>query len=124
MKKKLEKTIKTAIRMLDNVIDVNFYPIPEAERANKRHRAIGIGQMGFQDVLYIMKKSYASFDAIELSDKISEMISYYTILSSSELAKERGTYSTYKGSKWDRGLLPIDTIDLLEKERGMPSDYE
>ncbi len=119
-KKQLSKTIKTAIRMLDNVIDVNFYPIPEAERANKMHRAVGIGQMGFQDVLYMMKKSYASFDAIELSDQISEMISYYTILSSSELAKERGTYSTYKGSKWDRGLLPIDTIDLLEKERGIP----
>jgi ribonucleoside-diphosphate reductase alpha chain len=110
--------------MLDNVIDVNFYPIPEAESANKKHRAIGIGLMGFQDILYMKGVSYASHEAIELADKTMEMISYYAILASSELAKERGTYPSYKGSKWYRGLLPIDTIDLLEKERGIPVEMD
>jgi len=117
---KLAKTVRTAIRMLDNVIDVNYYPIKEAETANKRHRAIGLGLMGFQDILYLKGISYASHEAIELADRTMEMISYYAILASSEVAKERGTYSSYKGSKWSRGLLPIDTIDLLEKERGLP----
>jgi len=121
---KLAKTVRTAIRMLDNVIDVNFYPIPEAEAANKKHRAIGIGLMGFQDILYMKGISYASHEAIELADKTMEMISYYAILASSELAKERGTYPSYEGSKWSRGLLPIDTIDLLEKERGMPVEMD
>lgn len=116
---KLAETVKTAIRMLDNVIDINFYPIPEAQHANTQHRAIGLGLMGFQDVLYQKKISYASHEAVELADETMEAISYYAILSSALLAKERGTYSTYKGSKWDRGLLPIDTIALLEKERGM-----
>jgi ribonucleoside-diphosphate reductase alpha chain len=116
---KLKTTIRTAIRMLDNVIDINFYAVKEAEAANTAHRAIGLGIMGLQDILYTMKVSFASHEAVELSDKIMELVSYYAILSSSELAKERGTYSSYKGSKWDRGLLPIDTIDLLEKERGM-----
>lgn len=117
---KLAKTVKTAIRMLDNVIDVNFYPIKEAQKANYTHRAIGLGMMGFQDILYMKNISYASHEAVELADSSMEMISYYAILSSSELAKERGTYSSYEGSKWSRGLLPIDTIDLLEKERKMP----
>ncbi len=121
---KLAKTVRTAIRMLDNVIDVNFYPIPEAEKANKRHRAIGIGLMGFQDILYMKGISYASHEAIELADKTMEMISYYAILASSELAKERGTYASYEGSKWSRGLLPIDTIDILEKERGQKVDMD
>lgn len=115
---KLAKTVKTAVRMLDNVIDINFYPIPEAKNANLRHRSIGLGLMGFQDILYMKGISYASHEAVELADTTMEMISYHAILASSELAKERGTYSSYKGSKWDRGLLPIDTIDLLEKERG------
>lgn len=115
--KKLASTIQTAVRMLDNVIDLNFYPIPEAKQANSRHRPIGLGMMGFQDVLYIKKISYASQEAVELADEIMEKISYYAILSSSELAKERGAYPTYKGSKWDRGLLPIDTLDLLEEQR-------
>lgn len=117
---KLASTIRTAIRMLDNVIDINFYPIPEARNANIRHRPIGLGIMGFQDCLYEMDISYASHEAIEFADRSMEMVSYYAILASSELAKERGTYSTYAGSKWDRGLLPIDTIGLLEKERGLP----
>lgn len=117
---RLRDTIKTAIRMLDNVIDINFYPIPEAKNSNIRHRPIGLGLMGFQEALYLMGISYASPDAVEFSDRSMEMISYYAILSSSELAKERGVYSTYKGSKWDRGIFPIDTLDLLEKERGEP----
>ena len=116
--KKLATTVKAAVRMLDNVIDINFYPIPETRNANLQHRPIGLGIMGFQDALYIQNISYASFEAVKFADNSMEMISYYAILASSELAKERGTYSSYKGSKWDRGLLPIDTIALLEKERG------
>jgi ribonucleoside-diphosphate reductase alpha chain len=116
--KKLANTVRTAVRMLDNVIDINFYPIPEAKNANTHHRPIGLGIMGFQDALYIMNISYASHEAVKFADNCMEMISYYAILASSELAKERGTYASFKGSKWDRGLLPIDTIALLEKERG------
>jgi ribonucleoside-diphosphate reductase alpha chain len=104
--------------MLDNVIDINFYPTAEAKNSNLRHRPIGLGLMGFQDALYIMNISYASHEAVKFADTCMEMISYYAILASSELAKERGAYETYKGSKWERGLLPIDTIALLEKERG------
>lgn len=115
---KLAATVRTAIRMLDNVIDINYYPTAEAKASNERHRPIGLGLMGFQDALYIQEISYASHEAIEFADASMEMISYYAILASSELAKERGTYSTYKGSKWSRGLLPIDTLNLLEKERG------
>ncbi len=114
----LASTVRTAIRMLDNVIDINFYPIEEAKRANLRHRAIGLGMMGFQDALYELEISYASHEAVEFADESMEMISYYAILASSELAKERGTYSTYKGSKWERGILPIDSIRLLVEERG------
>ena len=115
---KLKDTVKLAVRMLDNVIDLNFYPTKEAENANLRHRAIGLGMMGFQDVLFKKRIPFDTWEAVELSDKIMEFISYYAILASSELARERGTYSSYKGSKWDRGLLPIDTIKLLEQERG------
>jgi ribonucleoside-diphosphate reductase alpha chain len=114
----LEKTITTALRMLDNVIDINFYPTPEAKTANMRHRPVGLGVMGFQDALYKMDISYASMEAAEFADRSMEMISYYSIKASSELAAERGSYSTFKGSKWDRGLLPIDTIELLRQERG------
>jgi ribonucleoside-diphosphate reductase alpha chain len=116
--KKLAATIRTAVRMLDNVIDINFYPTVEAHNANLGHRPIGMGLMGFQDALYMMNISYASHEAIKFADTCMELISYYAILASSELAKERGPYLSYKGSKWDRGFLPIDTIDLLEKERG------
>ena len=116
---RLEKTIKTAIRMLDNVIDINFYPTVEARNANLRHRPVGLGVMGFQDALYEQGISYASPEAVEFADRSMEMVSYYAILSSSELAEERGTYSSYKGSKWDRGLLPIDTIQTLIDERGV-----
>jgi len=116
--KKLAATVRTAVRMLDNVVDINFYPTIEAKNANLRHRPIGLGIMGFQDALYIQNISYASHEAVEFADRSMEMISYYAILASIELAKERGTYSSYKGSKWDRGYLPIDTIELLAKERG------
>lgn len=115
---KVARTMRTAVRMLDNVIDINYYPIPETRNSNSRHRPIGLGLMGFQDALYMMNISYASHEAVKFADNSMEMISYYAILASSELAKERGTYSSYKGSKWDKGLLPIDTLDLLEKERG------
>jgi ribonucleoside-diphosphate reductase alpha chain len=114
----LKQTVTTAIRMLDNVIDINFYPIPETKNANSQHRPIGLGLMGFQDALYLKGISYASPEAIEFADESMELISYYAILASSELAKERGAYATYKGSKWDRGLLPIDTVPLVAKERG------
>lgn len=114
----LAKTVRTAIRMLDNVIDINFYPTEEAKVANSRHRPVGLGVMGFQDALYVQGISYASHAAVEFADYSQEVIAYHAILSSSELAKERGAYSSYKGSKWDQGLLPLDTIDLLEEERG------
>ena len=106
------------MRMLDNVIDINFYPIEETKKANTTHRAVGLGFMGFQDALNILGISYASHEAVEFSDKSMELISYYAILYSSQLAKTRNPYPSYKGSKWERGLLPIDTIDLLERERG------
>lgn len=115
---RLEKTVRTAIRMLDNVIDINFYPTPEAENSNLKHRPVGLGVKGFQDSLYIQDISYASPEAVTFADRSMEAISYFAILASSELANERGTYPSYKGSKWDRGLLPIDTIALLAKERG------
>ncbi len=116
--KLLANTIRTAIRMLDNVIDINFYPIPEAQTTNQKHRPIGMGYMGFQDALYIQGISYASPEAVDFADSSMEIISYHAILASSELAKERGRYSSYEGSKWDRGLLPIDTIELVKEERG------
>ncbi|MGF1678827.1 MAG: ribonucleoside-diphosphate reductase subunit alpha [Candidatus Methylacidiphilales bacterium] len=114
----LEQTITTAIRMLDNVIDINYYPTSEAQHSNLQHRPIGLGIMGFQDALYELGLSYASMEAVEFSDLSMEAVSYYAILASTQLAAERGTYSSYAGSKWSRGLLPIDTIDLLEQERG------
>ncbi|MCB9771863.1 MAG: ribonucleoside-diphosphate reductase subunit alpha [Candidatus Omnitrophica bacterium] len=115
---KLQETIRAAVRMLDNVIDINYYPTAEAKTANQRHRPIGMGIMAFQDALWIQNLSYASQQAVEFSDASMEAIAYYGILASVELAKEKGAYSTYKGSKWDRGMLPLDTLALLEKERG------
>ena len=114
----LEKTIRTAMRMLDNVIDLNYYPIPQAQNSNLRHRPVGLGIMGFQDALWAMGTSYASEEAVTFADRSMEAVSYYALLASSELAKERGAYPSYTGSKWDRGLLPIDTVDLLAEERG------
>ncbi len=118
----LESTIKTAVRMLDNVIDLNFYPTIEAKNANFRHRPVGLGMMGFQDALFKMNISFASDEAKELSDSMMEKISYFAIETSCLLAQERGTYESYKGSKWDRGIFPIDTLELLEKERGLKID--
>jgi ribonucleoside-diphosphate reductase alpha chain len=112
------KTVKTAVRMLDNVIDINFYPTAEARTSNLKHRPIGLGIMGFQDALYAQRISYASPEAVRFADISMEAISYYAILASTELAAERGAYTSYKGSKWDRGLMPIDTIKILVDERG------
>jgi ribonucleoside-diphosphate reductase alpha chain len=116
--KLLSQTVRTAVRMLDNVIDINYYPTPEAKTANMHHRPIGLGLMGFQDALYKLGYSYASDDAVTLSDHSMEMISFYAILASTELASERGAYATYEGSKWSKGLLPIDTIEMLQQQRG------
>lgn len=118
--KLLEKTVRTAIRMLDNVIDLNFYPTQEAANSNRRHRPIGLGVMGFQDALFQLNIPFDSEDAITFADATGEKILYYGITGSSDLAQERGAYSSYKGSKWDRSIFPLDTIELLEQERGMP----
>jgi ribonucleoside-diphosphate reductase alpha chain len=114
----LAGTIRTAVRMLDNVVDINYYPTTEAEASNRRHRPIGLGVMGFQDALYIQRIPYESTEAIEFADTSMEFISWHAIHASAELAKERGTYESYAGSKWDRGILPIDSIKLLAQERG------
>jgi ribonucleoside-diphosphate reductase alpha chain len=114
----LEKTVRTAVRMLDNVIDINFYPVQEARNSNLKHRPIGLGVMGLQDSLYIQKISFASHKAVQFSDEFMELISYFAISASSDLAKERGAYSSFKGSKWDRGLLPIDTWKEFVEYRG------
>lgn len=119
---RLRETIRIAVRALDNVIDINFYPTKAAETSNVRHRPIGLGVMGVQDALYRKDISFASQEAVEFNDAFMEAISLYAIEASSDLAKERGAYSTFKGSKWDRGLMPQDTIDLLEQERGLPVD--
>ncbi|MEW6536624.1 MAG: ribonucleoside-diphosphate reductase subunit alpha [Candidatus Auribacterota bacterium] len=114
----LSDTIQTAVRMLDNVIGGNFYPTPEAERANLRHRPVGLGIMGLQDALYKLDIPFDTPEAVLFSDTSMEYVSYHAIMSSSYLAKERGRYESYSGSKWDRGILPVDTLDLLEAERG------
>lgn len=116
--KKLEKTTKTAMRMLDNVIDINYYTVPQARNSNMKHRPVGMGLMGFQDALYKQGLSYASDDAIQFADRSMEAISYYAILASSTLAKERGAYESYEGSLWDQGILPIDSIEKLRESRG------
>jgi ribonucleoside-diphosphate reductase alpha chain len=116
----LKRTVHTAIRMLDNVIDLNFYPTKEAKTSNLRHRPIGLGTMGFQDALFMMNIPFASLDAYEFADYSGEHIAYYAIEASMQLAQDRGAYETFPESKWDRGIFPLDTIDLLEKERGMP----
>ena len=118
----LRETITVAIRALDNVIDINFYPTPAASTANSRHRPIGLGVMGLQNALYKKGYSFASEQAVDFNDEFMEAISYYAYSSSSDLAGERGTYQSYKGSKWDRGLLPQDTLDLLQEERGQQID--
>ncbi|MFN3166661.1 MAG: ribonucleoside-diphosphate reductase subunit alpha [Phycisphaeraceae bacterium] len=114
----VKDTVATAVRMLDNVIDINYYPTEEARNANTRHRPIGLGLMGFQDALFIQKIPYESQRAIEFADQSMEVISYHAILASTRLAAERGTYQTYEGSKWDRGMLPMDTNKLVAEHRG------
>ena len=119
---KLRETIGMAVRALDNVIDINFYPTEAAKRSNLRHRPIGLGVMGLAHALYMKGIPFASEAAVEFNDEAMEAIAYYAYEASSDIAAERGTYSTYKGSKWDRGLLPQDTVDLLEQERGVNVD--
>jgi ribonucleoside-diphosphate reductase alpha chain len=114
---KLAQTIQTAMRMLDNVIDINYYAVPQAEYSNLKHRPIGLGIMGFQDALYKLRIPYASKQAIDFADKSMELISYYAIEASMNLAKERGSYSTFEGSLWHRGILPIDTLQMLKDNR-------
>ncbi len=115
----LEQTVTAAIRMLDNTIDVNFYPTIEGKNSNFRHRPIGLGIMGTQDVFFELGLNFDSSEAVNFSDNLMEFISYHAIFSSSKLAKEKGAYETFKGSKWSRDIFPVDTIALLEKERGM-----
>ena len=116
--KKIGEVVKIAVRMLDNIIDINFYPTEDSKRSNMKHRPIGLGIRGLHDALFLLGFNYDSEEAVEFSDWSMEAVAYNAILSSSQLAEERGTYETYKGSKWNRGLLPQDTIELLEKERG------
>ncbi|MGB1011985.1 MAG: ribonucleoside-diphosphate reductase subunit alpha [Thiolinea sp.] len=115
---KLERTVTTAMRMLDNVIDYNYYSVPQARRSNLQHRPVGMGLMGFQDALYKQKLAYTSEAALEFADRSMEAVSYFAINASSDLAAERGQYSTFKGSLWSRGILPIDSLALLGEERG------
>jgi ribonucleoside-diphosphate reductase alpha chain len=115
----VKQTITTAMRMLDNVIDLNFYPTVEARNSNMKHRPVGLGIMGFQDALYMQNIPFGSEECVEFSDSSMELISYYAILASTELARERGAYQSFKGSKWDRGIFPVDTIAMLEEERGI-----
>ena len=118
---KLKSTITTAIRMLDNVIDINYYSVPQAENSNLKHRPVGMGVMGFQDALYAQRIPYASEQAVEFADVSMEMISYYAINASTELAEERGRYESYDGSLWEQGILPIDSLKQLGEIRG--ADY-
>ena len=115
---KLKRTVTTAMRMLDNVIDINYYAVKKARDSNLRHRPVGLGLMGFQDALYALRTPYASQEAVEFADQSMEAICYYAYWASSELARERGQYSSYRGSLWDKGVLPLDTLDTLAQARG------
>ena len=115
---RLEKTVRTAVRMLDNVIDVNYYTIPEARNSNLKHRPVGLGLMGFQDALFTLGTPMASREAVEFADRSMEEISYYAITASAELAEERGAYRSFEGSLWARGILPIDSVGILARHRG------
>jgi ribonucleoside-diphosphate reductase alpha chain len=115
---KLQKTVRTAMRMLDNVIDINYYAVKKARDSNLRHRPVGMGIMAFQDALYQLRTPYASEAAVEFADRSMEAVCYYAYLASTELAEERGRYSSYRGSLWDRGILPIDSLKLLAEQRG------
>ena len=115
---KLKQTVSTAMRMLDNVIDINYYAVKKARDANLRHRPVGLGLMGFQDALYALRIPYASEQAVQFADESMEAICYHAYWASTELAAERGRYSSYKGSLWERGVLPLDSLNLLEQARG------
>ncbi|MDO8438996.1 MAG: ribonucleoside-diphosphate reductase subunit alpha, partial [Telluria sp.] len=115
---KLQKTVRTAMRMLDNVIDINYYAVDKARNSNLRHRPVGLGIMGFQDCLHMMRTPYSSNAAVEFADRSMEAVCYYAYLASTELAEERGRYESYEGSLWSRGILPQDSIKLLAEERG------
>lgn len=115
---KLERTVTTAMRMLDNVIDYNFYSVPQARKSNLKHRPVGIGLMGFQDALYIQDMAYTTDEAVQFADESMEAVSYYAIQASSDLAGDRGVYPSYEGSLWSQGIMPLDSIDMLEEERG------
>ncbi len=115
---KVKKTVSTAIRMLDNVININYYSVDTAKNSNYRHRPIGLGLMGFQDALYMQDIPYCSDDAVEFADRSMELISYNAIYASTELAKERGSYESFEGSLWSKGILPKDSIEVLEEHRG------
>ena len=115
---KLRRTTHIAMRMLDNVIDINYYAVKKARDSNLRHRPVGLGIMGFQDCLHMQRTSYASTEAVEFADRSMEAVCYYAYWASTELAEERGRYSSYRGSLWDRGILPQDSVDLLRQERG------
>ena len=115
---KLKRTVATAMRMLDNVIDINYYAVKKARDSNLRHRPVGLGLMGFQDALYQLRVPYASQAAVDFADRSMEAICYHAYWASTELAEERGRYSSYRGSLWDRGILPIDSLDLLAEARG------
>ncbi len=122
--KKLKKTVKTAVRMLDNVIDINYYSVPQANDSNMKHRPVGLGIMGFQDALYKQRIAYGSSAAVAFADRSMEALSYFAIEASSKLAKERGPYPSFSGSLWSRGVLPIDSLRLLKQERGAASSGE
>ena len=121
---KLARTVKTAMRMLDNVIDINFYPVRKARTANLKHRPVGMGIMGFQEALYQLRVPYASDAAVEFADVSMEQVCYYAYWASTELAEERGTYSSFRGSLWDKGVLPKDSLKLLKEERGGYLEYD
>ncbi|HEY9679134.1 MAG TPA: ribonucleoside-diphosphate reductase subunit alpha [Drouetiella sp.] len=121
---KLKNTCRVAMRMLDNVVDINYYSVPKARQSNLQHRPVGLGLMGFQDALLLLKVPYASEAAVDFADYSQEAISFYAILASSQLAKERGAYSSYDGSLWSRGILPHDSLELLEQSRSVPVNVQ
>jgi ribonucleoside-diphosphate reductase alpha chain len=114
---RLQRTVKTAMRMLDNVIDINYYTVPEARYSNLRHRPVGLGIMGYQDALYTLRIPFASEEAVRFADRSMELVSFHAISASVGLAAERGKYATFEGSLWSRGILPIDSIELLQQNR-------
>ena len=123
-KGKLERTVRTAMRMLDNVIDINYYSVDKARQANMRHRPVGLGLMGFQDALHEMRIPYGSDAAVEFADRSMEAIAYHAIEASCDLAKERGSYGSFDGSLWSEGVMPLDSLQLLQDERGRPEHVQ